>query len=207
MPIVAAYNCGVGDEDFPARTSRAPQRRQPVPRPGRALRPTGPAPDAAAVPADRRRRLAPQAAVLDVGTGPGLLLVEIARLRPDLQLTGLDLAPDMVETARHNLAGLGDRATAVVGDVSDLPFEDDSFDLIVSSLSLHHWADPATGGVELTRVLRTGGQVRIYDVRSAPFAALRAATSGPGGDAKLTPFPITPLPRPALRRLVLRPVP
>ncbi len=113
----------------------------------------------------------PDAAVLDVGTGPGVLLVELARLRPDLALTGLDLSPDMVAAASKNL---GARGTVQVGDVTDLPFADGSFDLIVSSLSLHHWEDPEAAVPQLARVLRPGGAVRIYDFRAAPFDTLSA---------------------------------
>jgi ubiquinone/menaquinone biosynthesis C-methylase UbiE len=159
------------------------------------------------IAADAVAALPPQASVLDVGTGPGRLLVEIARMRSDLRVTGVDLASDMVDSARRNLAGFGDRATAVVGDVRNLPFEDGVFDLIVSTLSLHHWADPAAAGAELARVLRTGGQIRIYDVRSAPFAALLAGATGRPEPVEPARFPITPLPRPALRRLVLEPDP
>jgi ubiquinone/menaquinone biosynthesis C-methylase UbiE len=156
------------------------------------------------IAADAVATLHPQASVLDVGTGPGRLLVEIALMRPDLRVTGVDLASDMIDAARRNLAGLADRAVAVVGDVCDLPFEDDTFDLIVSTLSLHHWAEPAGGGAELARVLRGGGQIRIYDIGSAPFAALHTGVTGHQGAVRPARFPITPLPRPALRRLVLQ---
>lgn len=154
------------------------------------------------IAADALATLPPRASVLDVGTGPGWLLVEIALMRPDLRVTGVDLAEDMIDTARRNLAGFADRAAAVVGDVCDLPFEDHAFDLIVSTL--HHWAEPAGGGAELARVLRRGGQIRIYDIGSAPFAALRTGVTGLQGAVRPARFPITPLPRPALRRLVLR---
>jgi ubiquinone/menaquinone biosynthesis C-methylase UbiE len=115
------------------------------------------------------------AAVLDIGTGPGVLLAELARLRPDLQLTGVDLSPDMITAATRNLAPYGARATAEVGDVTALPLADQSFDLIVSSFSLHHWDDPEAAVPELARVLRPGGRVQIYDFRFAPFDTLTAA--------------------------------
>jgi ubiquinone/menaquinone biosynthesis C-methylase UbiE len=115
------------------------------------------------------------AAILDIGTGPGVLLVELATRRADLQLTGVDLSPDMVHAAKRNLDRFGGRATAHVGDVADLPFPDRSFDLIVSSLSLHHWDDPAAAVPELDRILRPGGQLAIYDFPSAPFEELIAA--------------------------------
>jgi ubiquinone/menaquinone biosynthesis C-methylase UbiE len=112
------------------------------------------------------------AAVLDVGTGPGVLLVEIARRRPDLRLTGIDLSADMIAQSERNLRPYADRATAQVGDVTDLPFPDDSFDLVVSSFSLHHWDHPEAAVPELARVLRPGGRVHIYDFPRAPFDTL-----------------------------------
>jgi ubiquinone/menaquinone biosynthesis C-methylase UbiE len=115
------------------------------------------------------------AAVLDVGTGPGVLLVELAERRPDLRLTGVDLSADMITAATRNLAPLGDRASARLGDVARLPFPDRSFDLIVSSLSLHHWDHPDAAAPELARVLRPGGQVYIYDFPFAPFDKLADA--------------------------------
>jgi ubiquinone/menaquinone biosynthesis C-methylase UbiE len=116
-------------------------------------------------------------AVLDVGTGPGVLLLEIGRRRPDLRLVGVDLSPDMIEAARRNLRRLGERATATTAAVAALPFDDDSFDVVVSSFSLHHWEDPAAAVPELARVLRPGGRLHVYDFRFAPFATLEDAAA------------------------------
>jgi ubiquinone/menaquinone biosynthesis C-methylase UbiE len=128
--------------------------------------------------ADVARAAAPGAQVLDVGTGPGVLLVELARRRGDLRLTGLDLSADMIAAARRNLAPFGDRVSTQVGDVTNLPFPDQSFDLIVSSLSLHHWDQPEAGAAELARVLRPDGRVHIYDFGFAPFDALGTVLNG-----------------------------
>jgi len=114
-------------------------------------------------------------AVLDVGTGPGVLLVELAARRPDLRLTGVDLSADMIAAATRNLEPFGERACARVGDVTSLPFPDRSFDLIVSSLSLHHWDHPEAAVPELARILRPGGRVYIYDLPFAPFDTLADA--------------------------------
>jgi ubiquinone/menaquinone biosynthesis C-methylase UbiE len=114
-------------------------------------------------------------AVLDVGTGPGILLVELAARRPDLWLTGIDLSADMIAAATRNLRPFGERASARVGDVTGLPFPDRSFDLIVSSLSLHHWDHPEAAVPELARILRPGGQVYVYDFPFAPFDKLADA--------------------------------
>jgi ubiquinone/menaquinone biosynthesis C-methylase UbiE len=123
---------------------------------------------------------APQgAAVLDVGTGPGVLLQELARLRPDLRLTGVDLSADMITNATRNLAA-HPNATAQVGDVTALPFPDESFDLVVSSFSAHHWDHPEAAVPELARVLRPGGRVRVYDFRFGPFDIL-TTTAGERG--------------------------
>ncbi|GAA3731999.1 class I SAM-dependent methyltransferase [Salinactinospora qingdaonensis] len=110
--------------------------------------------------------------VLDIGTGPGVLVDEIARRRRDLRLTGIDLSEDMIAAAQRNLEIWGSRANAHVGDVTELPFPDDSFDLIVTSFSLHHWEDPQAAVPELARVLRPGGRLYIYDFRFAPFETI-----------------------------------
>ena len=126
--------------------------------------------------ADDVAGLAPDGgAVLDVGTGPGVLLVELAARRPDLWLTGVDLSPDMVTAASRNLTTATDRGTAAVGDVTALPFPDQSFDLVVSSLSLHHWDNPDAAAPELARVVRPGGRVVVYDLPFAPFDELTDA--------------------------------
>jgi SAM-dependent methyltransferase len=109
---------------------------------------------------------APRGQVLEVGSGPGRLAVQLAELTPGVQVTGLDISPEMVERAISLSAnsGVADRVEFRVGDVASLPFADASFDAVVSTFSLHHWPDPAKGLEEIYRVLRPGGVARIYDV-------------------------------------------
>jgi ubiquinone/menaquinone biosynthesis C-methylase UbiE len=114
--------------------------------------------------------------VLDVGTGPGVLLVELARRRADLRLTGIDLSADMVALAERNTREFGDRVSTRVADVVELPFPDDSFDVVVTSLSMHHWDHPDAAVPELARVLRPGGRLYVYDFRFAPFDVLEHTT-------------------------------
>jgi SAM-dependent methyltransferase len=112
---------------------------------------------------------APEGArVLEVGCGPGHLSVRLAR-RHGLDTTGLDLDPAMIERARANAdrAGEGDesRPSFLVGDVASMPFSDGSFDMVVSTMSMHHWADPAAGLAEMARVLRPGARALVWDFR------------------------------------------
>jgi ubiquinone/menaquinone biosynthesis C-methylase UbiE len=105
--------------------------------------------------------------VLDVGCGPGQLANRLAR-EHGLEVTGLDLDPAMIERARANAeraVTAERRPTFVVGGVAALPFSDGSFDLVVSTLSMHHWADAAAGQAEIGRVLRPGGRALIWDIR------------------------------------------
>jgi SAM-dependent methyltransferase len=108
------------------------------------------------------------ARVLEVGCGPGHLSNLLAR-RNGLEVTGLDLDPAMVERARANAdrPGNGDQRwpSFLVGDAASLAFPDGSFDLVVSTLSMHHWADPMAGLAEIGRVLRPGGGALIWDLR------------------------------------------
>jgi ubiquinone/menaquinone biosynthesis C-methylase UbiE len=122
----------------------------------------------------------PDSDVLDVGTGPGVLLAEIARARPDLRVTGIDLSADMVAAAERNISEFSDRACVRLGDVASLPFDNGTFGLIVTSFSLHHWADVESAVPELARVLRPGGQLYVYDFQRAPFDVLDAAARKSG---------------------------
>ena len=104
--------------------------------------------------------------VLDIGTGPAHLLVEIARDNPRLELLGLDLSRRMLRIAGAGIKQARSCIRLVRADVRNLPFADDSFDLVVSTLSLHHWRDPLEGIQECVRVTAPGGECWIYDLRS-----------------------------------------
>jgi ubiquinone/menaquinone biosynthesis C-methylase UbiE len=95
--------------------------------------------------ADIAASATPGARVLDVGCGPGHLS---ARLAHDhgLEVTGLDLDPAMIERASAHaaraVASPGRQPSFVEGDVAALPFEDASFDLVVSTFSFHPLVRP-----------------------------------------------------------------
>jgi SAM-dependent methyltransferase len=134
--------------------------------------------DVAAVAPDGAR-------VLEVGCGPGHLSTRLAH--HGFEVTGLDLDPAMIARAQANTdraVNRGERRPSfLVGDVAALAFPDRSFDLVVSTLSMHHWADPAAGLAEIGRVLRPGARALIWDfrpgVRPHPFGPRHAHIPDP----------------------------
>jgi len=135
--------------------------------------------------ARRAASMVPAGQAADLGCGPGYLVLKLAQVAPGLQVTGIDLSDEMLaeaETyARHS--GLQDRVAFKKGDVARIPFPDGSLDLVVSTLSLHHWGDPVGALNEIARVLRSpepdagrpGGSFLVADLRrdmGAPFYML-----------------------------------
>jgi SAM-dependent methyltransferase len=122
----------------------------------------------------------PGTRILEVGCGPGHLSVRLAR-DYGLEVVGLDLDPAMIERARANAARLGPivsgRLTFVEGDVASMTFDDASFDLVISTLSMHHWDDPAAGLAEVGRVLPAGGRAVVWDL--GPWALLHGHAPDP----------------------------
>jgi SAM-dependent methyltransferase len=108
----------------------------------------------------------PGGKLLEVGSGPGRLAVRLAQEPSGVTLTGVDISGAMVERAARRAAGAGlsERVRFEVGDVAALPHSDEDFDAVVSTLSLHHWSNPASGLAEIHRVLKPGGEARIYDL-------------------------------------------
>ena len=115
----------------------------------------------------------PPASILEIGSGPGELGLEIARRLPEAELVGADLAEAMVEraTERARREGLLGRVRFELADAAALPMAAASFDAVVSTLSLHHWADPAAVFAEIGRVLRPGGVALVYDLRPFEYTA------------------------------------
>lgn len=103
--------------------------------------------------------------VLEVGCGPGRLARHLAHDH-GLEVTGIDLDPAMVERARAAAGSSSPRPTFIAADVAALPFEDASFDVVVSTLSMHHWEEPRAGLAEIGRVLRPDGRALVWDVRA-----------------------------------------
>lgn len=145
-----------------------------------------------------------QGTVLDVGCGPGTVALELARRAPGLRVAGVDISADMVALAREQAAqsGLGGRLRFEVADGAALPFADASADLIISTLSMHHWERKGTVLAELARVIRPGGEIRIYDVWRPE---LLAAAEGLPLAVTVAPMAawVGPLPLPGFHRYTL----
>jgi ubiquinone/menaquinone biosynthesis C-methylase UbiE len=106
------------------------------------------------------------AGILDIGTGPGQLLLAMRKAIPDARLVGVDISPAMIEQAERNISAYGQKSQIEVrlAGANALPFADETFDCVVSTGSLHHWKDPIGALAEAHRVLKTDGYVLMYDL-------------------------------------------
>jgi ubiquinone/menaquinone biosynthesis C-methylase UbiE len=100
--------------------------------------------------------------ILDLGSGPGYLSIEIAKRAVELKVYGLDLSRQMVKIARGHAKGV-ENVRFEFGNAVALPFKDNSVDFIVSTGSLHHWKKPTKVFDECNRVLKNGKEGWIYD--------------------------------------------
>jgi ubiquinone/menaquinone biosynthesis C-methylase UbiE len=107
--------------------------------------------------------LTPRGHLLELGSGSGAMAEGTAQAHPDLRLTVTDLDPAMVAACRRRLAA-HPQVTVAEADVTDLPFEDGSFDVVASYLMLHHVIGWQQALGEAARVLRPGGTFVGYDL-------------------------------------------
>jgi SAM-dependent methyltransferase len=127
--------------------------------------------------------------VLDLGCGRGLVLLGVARHLDSGRAVGIDVwrARDQsgnnqaVTEANARAEGVADRVDLKTGDISDLPFDDASFDIVVSSLAIHNIRSidkQCEAVTEAVRVLRPGGRLLIADFRRTRSYAERLRELG-----------------------------
>jgi ubiquinone/menaquinone biosynthesis C-methylase UbiE len=123
-------------------------------------------------------RLRPQDRVLDLGCGPGSITLDLASRLASGWVTGLDRAPAAVEAARQAAENqAATRVGFVVGDVYDLPWPDDAWDVVHAHQVLQHLGDPVRALRSMARVCRPGGLVAARD---ADYAAMAWYPEHPG---------------------------
>jgi ubiquinone/menaquinone biosynthesis C-methylase UbiE len=120
--------------------------------------------------------------ILDLGCGTGTLAIQVKRREPAADVVGLDADPEMLSQARAKAERAGVELTLTEGMSNELPFEDGSFDRVLSTLFFHH-LDPEPKrqtAREIARVLRKGGELHVADwgapadpVMAAAFLSIR----------------------------------
>lgn len=96
--------------------------------------------------------------LLEVPVGTGVLTMPMYKSMPGAQVTCLDYSPDMMANAQRRAKAMGvENVSFLQGDVGNLPFEDEAFDLVLSLNGFHAFPDKEAAWKETYRVLRPGG--------------------------------------------------
>lgn len=129
--------------------------------------------------------------LLDLCTGTGDVAIEFAQACPELQIVGLDLSEEMVHVAREKCArlGLAPRVQLVQGNALELPFAQNSFEIVTIAFGLRNLPDRIRGLREIYRVLAPSGRAMILEfsvpqnslVRSVYLPYLRYIVPWVGG--------------------------
>lgn len=108
-----------------------------------------------------------QGRILDVGCGSGAMNLVLARRFPDSEIVGVDLSDPLLRLARDAVeaANLGKRLTFERADVQEIPYADNSFDIVINTNMVHLVEDPIRMLDEMERVLDPGGFLFIADLR------------------------------------------
>jgi len=108
------------------------------------------------------------ATIVDLGTGSGVLSLELGKLWPQARIIGVDLSADMLRIARKNAAEAGvSNFETRLGRAEEIPLESNSANLVVSQSSFHEWEDQQKGLSEVFRILQSGGRLILKDYNRA----------------------------------------
>jgi ubiquinone/menaquinone biosynthesis C-methylase UbiE len=102
--------------------------------------------------------------ILDVGCGGGHLAVEISKADGSLCINGIDLSFSQLKRAAVRSTKAGVKIDFIQASALQLPFSDESFDLVYSVDSIKHWPDRLKGLKECARVVKPGGKLLITEV-------------------------------------------
>ncbi len=114
--------------------------------------------------------------ILDLGCGIGNILVALAERTAFTEAAvGVDISPALIELGRREIhrAGMDGRIDLRVAPATRLPFEDASFDVVVTSHVIKHLDDDALTQAlsEVARVLRRGGRFLLWEFKKSPLSA------------------------------------
>lgn len=101
--------------------------------------------------------------LLDVGCGTGEILNRIAGKYQNVQLYGIDISPKMLQIAKKKDV-MRNKIEYVWGDAENLPFDNDTFDILLTSESFHHYPNPRQAMREFSRVLKPEGKIILCDM-------------------------------------------
>ena len=111
--------------------------------------------------------------ILNVGCGPGTEAILLAGM--GYEVTALDFSPEMIEYTKKNAKAKGVSVDTVIGDAENLPFEDASFDAVVSNYAIWAIPNPQKAMEEWYRVLKPEGEVAYIDVGHYDGGLLRGS--------------------------------
>ncbi|KAJ5172967.1 methyltransferase-UbiE family protein [Penicillium capsulatum] len=111
--------------------------------------------------------LKPHMSILDVGCGPGSITVDLAKKVPAGHVVGVEYVSDPLDGARALATSEGvSNVSFQVGDIHELPFPDNQFDVVHAHQVLQHIADPVQALKEMRRVVKPGGIVAVRESTS-----------------------------------------
>jgi SAM-dependent methyltransferase len=114
---------------------------------------------------------------LDIGCGPGQIVMKLSERLPQWKFIGIDRSPAMIHRAvevrdsrersrtTHALSSARAKVPFLIGDATSLPFCDCTFDLILCNSVLHHIGDPSRLSAEIRRVAKPAAAILLRDLR------------------------------------------
>jgi ubiquinone/menaquinone biosynthesis C-methylase UbiE len=132
-------------------------------------------------------RIRPGDAVLDVGCGTGTLVLEVQRrVGKGGRVAGIDPGAEQIARARAKAARRHLPIEFQLGVIEQLPFPDQTFDVVLSTLMMHHLPAPLKrqGLAEIARVLKPGGRLVVADCTRRQERAGRSARFHAGGSGR-----------------------